>query len=126
MSSQKQSDALRDALQFLVSSSMPAQHKSLLMDLVGQAMRAEELARRDLVAQATIPEWQPEEIQQLRDLLAGRVARSWQHADELLMRLATQLKRRPADVRAKATELDLGAGVDYRLAQAQNRLNAMP
>jgi hypothetical protein len=126
MSSQKRSDALRDALQFLVSSSVPAQHKSLLMDLVGQAMRAEELEQRDLAAQATIPKWQPEEIQLLRDSLAGRVARSWQHADELLMRLVAQLKRRPADVRAKATELDLGAGVDYRLAQAHNRLNASP
>jgi len=126
MSFQNRSDALRDALQFLVSSSIPAQHKSLLMDLVGQAMRVEELEQRDLAAQATIPKWQPEEIQLLQDSLAGRVARSWQHADELLMRVATQLKRRPADVRAKATELALGAGVDYRLAQAQNRLNASP
>jgi hypothetical protein len=126
MSSQKQSDALRDALQFLVSSSMPAHHKSLLMELVGQAMRDEDLAQRNLVEQAADPEWQPDEVKLVRELLDGRVASSWQHADEMLMRLATQLKRRPADVRRKATELDVGAGVDFRLAQKQLRANAKP
>jgi hypothetical protein len=126
MSSQKRNEALRDVLQFLVSSSIPAQHKSLLLELVGDAMRAEDLAQRNLAAQTPIPEWRPEEIDLLRNWLAGRVARSWQHADELLMRLVTQLKRRPADVRAKAMELDLGAGVDYRLAKAQIRANTQP
>ena len=124
MSFQKRSEALRDALQFLVASTMPAQHKSLLLDLVGQAMRDEEVAQRNLAAQAVSPEWQPEEIAQVRNLLEGSIARSWQQADELLMRLAMQLKRKSHDVRSKAMELNLGASVDYRLAQALMRSKA--
>ena len=124
MAPQKRSEALSGALQFLVSSSIPSQYKSLLLDLVGQAMRAEEVAERDLVAQAATPEWQPDEVACVHELLQGKIARSWQHADELLMRLATQLGRKPADVRSKALEFNLGAGVDFRLAQALLRTNA--
>jgi hypothetical protein len=126
MSVQKRSEALRDALQFLVSSSIPSQYKGLLLELVGQAMRDDDVAQRTLAADAAGSAWQPEEIECVRNLLEGRIARSWQQADELLMRVAMQLGRKLGDVRSKAMELNLGAGVDFRLAKTLQHSEAKP
>lgn len=78
-----------------------------------------ELRRREL-AQAGA-EWREHEITHLKVFLQDRLARSWQHADECLMQLAAQLRRDPRTVRDKATQLGMGASVDYRCAKALQR-----
>lgn len=111
--------ALRETLQFLVTSDMSAQHKRILMELVTQALRSGEAEVRRVDAEQKLGEqWQPHETQAVATFLQGKVATSWQHADELLMRLAGELHREPEEVRRKATELGFGIGVDYRLAKA--------
>jgi hypothetical protein len=108
---------MRELLQYLLTSDTPAQHKRILIELVVQAMRDDETAvRRDSSQQDTVADWQPHEAKAIELFLQGRIARNWQHADEILMRLAAQLHRKPAQVRSKATELGFGAGVDYRLS----------
>jgi hypothetical protein len=127
MSPEKRNDAPLDALRFLMTSSTPAQHKKVLIDVVVEAMRADETTQRDLVVkeqeQADTP-WFPHEVETVREHLQGRVARSWQEGDELLMGLAAKLKRVHTNVRSKALELNLGAAIDYRLAKAQARSNS--
>lgn len=110
--------ALSEALQFVIASDMLSQHKATLIDVLTQAMRDESAAelRRRSAAQAH-GEWREHEIAQLRSFLQDRTARNWQHADECLMQLASQLKRAPASVRSKAEELGLGAAVNYQLAK---------
>ena len=88
------------------------------MKCLTQALRDQEGARiRRLTMERADGPWQQHETAQLESFLQGKVAKSWQHADELVMRVATQLNRHPADVKAKATELGFGVGVDYRLAK---------
>ena len=69
-------------------------------------------------------EWQEHEIVQLNSYLPGRIAKSWQHADECVMHLAAQLHRDPRSVRDKATELGFGAAVDYRFSKALKRASS--
>ena len=110
--------ALESALQFLLASDVPSEHKRILIEVLTQALRDQEDARvRRLTAEQPSKPWQEHETAQLQAVLQGRVAKSWQHADELVMRVATQLHRQPTDVRVKATELGFGVGVDYRLAK---------
>jgi hypothetical protein len=101
---------------------MPSEYKPTLIEVLTQAIRDEEAAslRREAVAQSQ-GEWQEPEIEQLKTLLHGRIAKSWQHADECVMQLAMQLHRDPAAVRHKATELGLGTAVDYRFARQQEQ-----
>lgn len=110
--------ALHAALRFVITSEMPSEHKATLIDVLTQAIRDEEAAelRREALAQSR-GEWQEPEIVRLKSLLQGRIATSWQHADECVMQLASQLHRDPASVRHKATELGLGIAVDYRCAR---------
>ncbi|WP_153067194.1 hypothetical protein [Steroidobacter cummioxidans] len=112
------SAALHAALRFVITNEMPSEHKATLIDVLTQAIRDEEAAklRREAVARSQ-GEWQEPEIVQLKAFLHGRTATSWQHADECVMQLATQLHRDPASVRCKATELGLGTAVDYRFAR---------
>jgi hypothetical protein len=117
--------AVRDALQFVLASDMPAQHKAVLIQTLTQAMRDKETAfLHQQAADRVGPSWQADETSQLQSALQGKVARSWQHADELLMRTALQLHRDPGAVRLKATELGLGASVDYALAKRLPRDSA--
>jgi hypothetical protein len=112
--------ATHAALHFVVGSSMPAEHKAVIIEVLTQALRAGEAALAlQQAAEPAVKSWLPHETAHLQTSLQGRVANSWQHADEMLMRLAAQLHRRANDVRAKATELGLGAGVDYRVAREQ-------
>jgi hypothetical protein len=74
-----------------------------------------ELSRRALASAGG--EWQEHEIAHLTSFLHDRPAKSWQQADECVMHLAAQLHRDPQAVRDKATELGLGAAVDYRFAK---------
>jgi hypothetical protein len=78
-----------------------------------------ELRRREIARAGA--EWQEHEISHLRSFLQHRLARSWQHADESLMQVAAQLHRDPRSVRDKATQLGLGASVDYRCAKELQR-----
>jgi hypothetical protein len=97
---------------------MPSEHKATLIEVLTQALRDDEAAglQREAAVQAQ-GEWREDEILQLRSLLQGQAATSWQHADECVMRLAGQLHRDPETVRRKATELGLGPAVDYRFAR---------
>lgn len=119
MQDSRRTAALHAALRFVITNDTGAEHKPILIDLLTQAMRDDENAevRRNEVAQAGA-EWQEHEVAQLTAFLQGRLARSWQHADESVMQLAAQLHRNPAAVRDKATKLGLGAAVDYRFAKA--------
>ncbi len=111
--------ALREALQFLIGSDMPAQHKRLLMEIVTEALRAGQVAETRLAAAVghVALEWQPQDTEIVAAFLQNKIARSWQHADETLMWLASELHRRPEDVRTKALAMGLGRGIDYRLAK---------
>jgi hypothetical protein len=115
----RRSAALQGALRFVTTSDFPSEHKAILIDLLTQALRDDETAElsRRAVAQAGA-QWQEHELAQLRSFLQHRLARSWQHADEGVMQLAAQLHRDPQAVRDKATQLGLGASVDYRFAKA--------
>jgi hypothetical protein len=116
---QHSSAALESTLQFLFASDIPSQHKRVLIEVMTQALRDQEGARiRRLTMERADGPWQQHETAQLESFLQGKIAKGWQHADELVMRVATQLNRHPADVKAKATELGFGVGVDYRLAKA--------
>lgn len=110
--------ALHAALQFVISSDIPAEHKATLIEVLTQSLRdgdASEL-RRQAAAQAS-EKWQEHEILELKAFLQDRIAKSWQHADECVMHLAARLHRSPQSVREKAIELGLGASVDYRYAR---------
>jgi len=110
---------LHAALRFVVTSNITAEHKPILIDLLTQALRDDanaELKREAIVREGA--QWQESEVTQLSELIQDRVATSWQHADECVMHLAAQLHRDPRSVRDKATQLGLGAAVDYRLAKA--------
>jgi len=111
--------ARQSALRYVIASEIPAEHKAVLIDVLTLALRNEEGEhRRDLAAEQAGGEWQEHEIEQLKAFLTGKVAISWQHADEVAMHLAAQLHRDPKSVRTKAYELGLGASVDYRSARA--------
>jgi hypothetical protein len=113
---------LRAALQFLMTSDIPSEHKGVLIETLTQALREHETtALRDQAAARVSEQWQPDETAQLHAYLQGRVANSWQQADEAVMHLAAQLDRHPHDIRAKAAELGLGVAVDFRLAKARVR-----
>lgn len=110
--------ALHAALRFVVTSDMPSEYKATLIEVLTQAVRDDEAAERyrESAAQAE-GEWQEHEIVELKSFLHGQTVRSWQHADECVMQLATRLHRDPASVRHKATELGLGTAVDYRFVR---------
>lgn len=113
-----QPDALREALQFLIRSDMPDEPKRMLIAVVMDAIAAlEAVAAAHGAAKKTYPVWQQAEIDLVTSFLQGKVAQSWQNADELLTHLVRELHRDAVDVRAKAIELGLGVSVDYRAAR---------
>jgi hypothetical protein len=117
----------RETLQYVSTSEIPTQFKTLLISLLTEALRNwedERIRTRDVAAVGEA--WRPEEIAEVQAFLLGKIANSWQNADELLMHLATQLKRSPQDVRLKATELGYAAGIDFRVARTLARPERMP
>jgi hypothetical protein len=101
---------------------MASAHKETLIEVLTHTMRDDgtpDLRRREFVQAGA--EWQEHEITHLRLFLQHRLARSWQHAAECLMQVAAQLHRDPRSVRDKATQLGLGASVDYRCAKELQR-----
>jgi hypothetical protein len=113
--------ARRDTLQYLMSCDMPSEHKRVLIDALTQVMRNEDTASDEQTATQGLRPWQPPELDQLREFLSNRVARSWQDADEVLTQLAVELQRNPADVRAKARELGLASSIDFAVARSEAR-----
>ena len=109
--------ALHAALRYVVTSDILAEHKAVLIEALTQAIRDQETVRLRRTAEQPDAQWQAHEQTLLQTFLVGKVANSWQQADEFLTQIAAQLHRTPRDVRAKATELGVGAGVDYRLAR---------
>ena len=106
----------------MVTSDLPPEYKETLIAVVTLALRDEEAA--EMNTQAGAPRrglWQEDEIVQLKGFLQGKVAGSWQHADESVMHMAARLRRDPRPVRDQAAELGLGVSVDYRLARALTR-----
>ena len=113
-----QPDSLREALQFLIRSDMPADPKRILIEVVMEslAVRDAAVAVRGAINK-THPAWQQTEIDLATSFLQGKIAKSWQNADEVVTHLVRQLHRYAEDVRTKAVELGLGTAVDYRLAK---------
>jgi hypothetical protein len=113
--------AMQATLQYLLTSDIPAEHKGVLIEALTLAMRTKRKIERNQeeIDQQGAP-WEPQEAMQLEFYLSGKIASSWQHADELLMQAASQLHRSARDVRAKATELGLGVAVDYSLAKKRS------
>ena len=106
-------------MQFVVSNDLPSEHKAILIDVLTKTLRDEETSERNRSAIAAAGStWQEHEITHLKSFLQGRLAKSWQHADEGVMQLSAELRRDPSSVRDKATQLGLGTAVDYRLAKA--------
>lgn len=97
--------AIRNTLQYLASSSMPVEHKKVLTAVLEEALQH--------ALQTHDDEWQAADMQTMSTALQGRVAISWQHADELLFKLSSQLHRNADDVKKKAIEAGFGASVDY-------------
>ncbi|MBB6096310.1 hypothetical protein HNQ60_005232 [Povalibacter uvarum] len=120
MPDRSESIAKHAALRFVVVSDIPADHKRVLISVLTQALRDDDAAELRVKSDAQArPPWAPEDVVQLQSLLEQKVARSWQHADEILMGVAAQLHREPRDVRSKATQLGLGRAVDYAVAKAE-------
>jgi enamine deaminase RidA (YjgF/YER057c/UK114 family) len=113
--------ALRETLQFVAASDIPSRHKGVLIDCLTQSLRASDAAQIASNAPAAGAAWQPGEIAQLQSFLSGKIARSWQHADEVLVDIASQLHRSMRDVRAKAIEIGHGEGVDYFVARVRSQ-----
>jgi hypothetical protein len=119
MQDSRRTAALHAALRFVVISDTLSEHKAILIEALTQTLRADaavEHSQRQ-VAQAA-GEWQDHEVAQMKSFLHDQPAKSWQHADECVMHLAAQLHRDPRAVRDKATQLGLGASVDFRFAKA--------
>jgi hypothetical protein len=112
--------ALTSALQFTKSSDMPSEHKAVLIDLLTTALRDRDMQdiQNAALAKSVVAPWRDTDTAALQTFLTGKVASSWQNADEFLVQLASLLGRDLQSVRAKATELGFGAGVDFRLARA--------
>ena len=111
--------ALRSALQYTKSATMPADHKVVLLALLAEALRDQEAEDTRLATlENSVRPWQEADTATLQTFLTGKVATSWQHADEVLVSLASKLERDPQYVRTRATDLGFGAGVDFRLARA--------
>jgi hypothetical protein len=110
-------DELREALQFLIRSDMPADPKRMLIAVVMESLAQREAAVVLETSKQGHSAWQPAEIDRATAALQGKVAKSWQNADEVLTHLARELHRDAREVRAKAIELGFGVAVDYQLAK---------
>lgn len=114
--------ALREALAFAATAALPFPHKATIIQALNDVIRSTEriVTEHDGAEHQQEAHWSPDDTQQLHSLLEQQAARSWQHADELLLRVASVLRRPPAQVRAKAVELGLGYAVDYRLSRRRD------
>jgi hypothetical protein len=111
--------AIRSTLQYVVSSDAPAEHKAVLIEAVTRLLRAQESeAEQQRLSDLDSRSWQMDELSHLDRSLDGKLAKSWQDADETLLLIASQLHRRSAEVRTKAVERGFTAAVDFAAAKA--------
>jgi hypothetical protein len=111
--------AIRSTLQYVVSSDAPAEHKAVLIEAVTRLLRTQESEQeRQRVSDVEGRSWQADELTHLDRSLDGKLAKSWQDADETLLLIASQLHRRSAEVRTKAVERGFTAAVDFAAAKA--------
>ncbi len=112
--------AIRSTLQYIVASDLPAGHKATVIEALTDALRKQQSDdTRRLLDDEAGGQWQSHELTELDSHLEGQVAKSWQHADEIVMRIAGQLHRRRDDVREKAIERGFGTSVNFALAKAK-------
>ena len=111
------SKAIREALPFVALSDLPAEHKSVVMEVIAQALNESEEAERAGLGRNKMGPWDEAELQVVATHLQGKVAASWQNADELVVDLALRLNRVPTDVKEKGKELGYAVAVDYRAAR---------
>jgi hypothetical protein len=111
--------AIRATLQYVVSSDAPAEHKAVLIEAVTRLLRAQESeAEHQRLSDLESRSWRTDELSHLDRSLDGKLAKSWQDADETLLLIASQLHRRSAEVRTKAVERGFTAAVDFAAAKA--------
>jgi ABC-type ATPase with predicted acetyltransferase domain len=113
-----QPDALREALQFLIRSDLPADQKRMLIAVVMESLAQREAGVVQNTADTVRSTWSSAEVELATTHLQGKVAKTWQHADEALTLLARVLHRDARQVRSKAMELGFGAAVDFQLAKS--------
>lgn len=110
--------AIRGTLQYVLSSDVPSEHKSILIDALTRMLRVEEAEVERLSgSDHATRSWQDHELNHLDRSLTNRVAKSWQDADETLVLIASQLQRHSAEVRVKAVERGFNAAVDFAVAK---------
>ena len=109
---------IREALQCIDNSDIPDRHKRVVVAVVSHALRNAGAGAFADTRRVAGDSWEQHEVQTIAAHLAGKVAVSWQHADELVQWLVACLRRTPDDIRKKAMELGFGAGVDYRIAKS--------
>jgi hypothetical protein len=111
--------AIRSTLQYVVSSDIPAEHKAVLIEAVTGLLRSQESQEeRQRLSDTECRSWQTDELTHLDRSLDGKLAKSWQDADETLLLIASQLHRRSSEVRTKAVERGFTAAVDFAVAKA--------
>jgi hypothetical protein len=106
--------AMQATLRFLLASDMPAEHKRLLIELVTDALRRRDAKEaHEHALQRDMKPWDEDEVAQIAAYLDGKTARSWQHADEMVVALASLLHRDARDVREKAADIGFHAAVAF-------------
>ena len=110
--------AIRATLQYVLGIELPAEHKSILLEALTRLLRTQEgEEERQRTDKETSKAWEPHELAHLDRALDGRLAKSWQDADETLIHIASQLQRRSDEVRAKALERGFRTAVDFAAAR---------
>jgi hypothetical protein len=111
--------AIRATLQYVLGSEFPAEYKAIVIDALTHFLRySEQEDDQRRVIERESRAWQPHEISHLDRSLTGKMAKSWQDADETLILISSQLHRRSAEVRAKALERGFTAALDFAAAKA--------
>jgi|ADGO01.1.fsa_nt_gi hypothetical protein len=114
--------AIRAALQYVLGCELPADHKTVVIEALTQFLRSQESElEREHALERDIHDWEPHELAHLDRAFGGKLAKSWQDADENVTVTAAKLHRRSAEVRAKAIERGFAAAVDFSIAKAQAR-----
>ena len=93
---------------------MPSEHKAVILEVLSESLRQDRSAPQTPQEERA---WNEVEETSMRDFLSNKPALGWQHADELVVALASRLQRTPSEIRRKAVELGLGVSVDYGLAR---------
>jgi hypothetical protein len=111
--------AIRSTMQFVHTSDIPSHHKTVILEVLNDSLRHGHYGAS--LHDASEQSWTPEQDAELRTYLEDKLPISWQHADELVMSIATRLQRTPHEIRRKAAELGLASSVDYAIARRTPR-----